>query len=45
MPQTPASQAITGTVPAYLKAQIANYQAALDRLTAGQSSANVSGPA
>jgi hypothetical protein len=35
---TPASakpQAITGTVPAYLTAQIANYQAGLDRLTGG----------
>jgi hypothetical protein len=33
---TPKSaQAPTGPVPAYLKSQIANYQAALDRLTAG----------
>ncbi len=36
-PQTAASKAATGPVPAYLTAQIANYQAALDRLTAGQS--------
>lgn len=33
-----SKQAQTGTVPAYLQAQIADYQAALDRLTGGQSS-------
>ncbi len=32
-----AASAASGPVPAYLKTQIANYQAALDRLTAGQS--------
>ncbi|MDE2489045.1 MAG: hypothetical protein KGO51_16765, partial [Alphaproteobacteria bacterium] len=35
-PQSAQSQ--SGTVPAYLQAQIADYQAALDRLTGGQSS-------
>jgi hypothetical protein len=39
-PKTAAQQAAaktaTGKVPAYLTAQIANYQAALDRLTGGQ---------
>lgn len=32
----PKSKSASGTVPAYLKNQIANYQAALDRLTGGQ---------
>lgn len=34
----PAPQTQAGTVPAYLQAQIADYTAALNRLTAGQSS-------
>ncbi|MBW8816454.1 MAG: hypothetical protein JF588_23795 [Caulobacterales bacterium] len=34
--QQAAAKASTGKVPAYLTAQIANYQAALDRLTGGQ---------
>jgi hypothetical protein len=33
--QTAAAATASGTVPAYLTAQIANYQAALDRLTSG----------
>lgn len=34
-PKTPASNTPTGPVPAYLQAQIANYQAGLDRLNGG----------
>jgi hypothetical protein len=34
-PQTAATRAATGPAPAYLTNQIANYQAALDRLTGG----------
>lgn len=34
---TPAASTASGPVPAYLTNQIANYQAALDRLTAGSS--------
>ena len=34
-PQTTTSAAASGPVPAYMTSQIANYQAALDRLTGG----------
>ncbi len=40
-PQTPTSN-VTGTVPAYLTAQIASYQDALARLTGGSSSSSSS---
>ncbi|THD82680.1 MAG: hypothetical protein E7812_00970 [Phenylobacterium sp.] len=39
-PPDPTAAASSGTVPAYLTNQIANYQAALDRLTGGQSSSS-----
>ena len=35
--QAAQTAAVSGTVPAYLTAQISNYQAALQRLTGGQS--------
>ena len=37
-PSTTATSTVTGTVPAYLTAQIASYKNALARLTAGSSS-------
>jgi len=44
-PKTAAQSAATttGSVPAYMTAQISNYQAALDRLTAGSDSSSSSG--
>lgn len=39
-PPDPTAAASSGTVPAYLTNQIANYQAALDRLTGGQDSSS-----
>jgi hypothetical protein len=40
--QAASSSSTSGTVPAYLTAQISNYQAALDRLTGGSSSSSSS---
>lgn len=40
--KTSGNTSLTGTVPAYLQAEIANYQAGLDRLTGGSTSASTS---